>query len=606
METQKNHKSVLIMVANLMMGVSDLTPVSAGANPSISNPLEIIPDISFGTHITQISNENGVLAVTGPAYVDQHGVDQHGHVLAAETNLYTTGVNQNNIITVDAGANHNSAGAFFAFNGFWLSTQNAVVFTCSSCAAQAGNVFVKDDGFASNLSTPPSLLGLSDSSLKTNANASLIDGSLEFGAGISSNAGLWFINPNGVVVGNQGSVDVPAAFYVANASDIQFNYKTAGNPYEFGVSTTSRDITQYDFDAKSVAFILPPPDPNLLPGGASGGVILGGNVIETLSPNGSAAQVRVYGTDIVVESGAEVNVNTLAATNSILINDGATVNNVTDDNLGYASSANNPLLQYNQELGVQVAGQNGSYVNYPILAQWDININGGTLNAYNLTPGSASNILAGNNINLTTADPANNAEIHGAADGVYGNLALFTERGQLLTQNNSLIDAGYVNLTGAVINPASVNSKMISENTTGLVTAHDYNALSGNNKPKNLWEQLSYQGTYLHGGMLFVNFDQAVTNNTQQMVNAVVGVIAKPADIILEVINPCDSGASGVSGSFRIDNANNLLPGISEILPYPVLQSLPKADSPGLSLQGESPWLNLASYSVKSSCQKPS
>ncbi len=206
-------------------------------------------------------------------------------------------------ILVDAGTQHTANSAFYGFTAFQLANGDTLTFNCASCntTAAVSNVFVRDSGANDAAITANGPTGLS-----------LLAGNLTFGSNISSNAALWFFNPNGVVFGNGGIVNVPAAFHVGNASQISFGANSA-----FSMTTT---------DASSLTTASP----------AAFGFV-GTPVGSTVTLDGTTITagdgIEIKGSSLVITTNQSTLNSDGSTTNSgVILSDGAT-GQVTVDNV---------------------------------------------------------------------------------------------------------------------------------------------------------------------------------------------------------------------------------------------------------------------------------
>ncbi len=323
---------------------------------------------------------------------------------------------------------------FFSFQKFNLNAPtDKATFSCSNgfCGASAGsiqNVISRINSFG-------------------NQGLSTINGEIAFAGTNLSAANLWLFNPQGVVIGSGAVINVPGAFHVGNAT--QLDFPGAGN---FDLATT--DVSSLTVAPGGFGFVGVDPDGAGATGtiNPSNGVSLNGGTITTFNGpievnattviangstlNASTGSISISGTNLVVQDGSTT---TLNSTGNLQIQESSTNDLVMNAGSGSAtltSAAGVKTLTSNADITVSHGTFRGNLVSTSgnlttMIAGVDGNVEAtvGDLSLDGIVTGSA---VAGNNLTLfggsveggATAgqDLVNSGTITGNAEALSGSL----------------------------------------------------------------------------------------------------------------------------------------------------------------------------------------
>ena len=152
-----------------------------------------------------------------------------------------------------------------------------------------------------------------------------------------------------------------------------------------------------------------------------------------------------------------------------------------------------------------------------------------------------------------------------------------------LSASNSFVnyDYGQPGATGwAAITGGKVMGNFVVENSVNSVFANF--SLKQSNYSNdlatvfNLFEPGSYQGSYLHGGLLFIASDKAQSDKSQKFVNANVSVISKPIE---QPQLPTDACSVSLGSSLEFRHSLGSLPAYAEVLPFSVIKDAEAQES---------------------------
>ena len=305
----------------------------------------------LASHFTMVQ-ANSIIVVDSSLPTNFNAINHSPHDLSG------SGVITINGHTDGVLSNHN---LFFSFGVFGIGAGDTALFTCSGCNA-INNVISRVTG------------GI----------PSLIEGNLSSNI---ANANFWLLNPNGVLFGTGGSVDVPAAFHISDATRL---YDTNGSNY------FSADL----MDTQSTLSISPA---NFgFTGSEQVGLSLDGNTI-TAGLNGSSS-IDITGSTILIQGSNNLNANDVSIT---------AVGGLNIINGGYVNfpqqlkevSQNGAQLVYLSNDGIQLTPTSESHpINLPENMQfYDANRNATVNNTPNLSQQNPAVLV--NNSSLIIESP---------------------------------------------------------------------------------------------------------------------------------------------------------------------------------------------------------
>lgn len=329
-------------------------------------------------------------------------------------------------VVIDGIANGkiNGNNLFFSFKGFSLATGDTAVFQCSGCTPVPANVI----------------------SRVTGNDASYINGTINSKVG---NADFWFINPHGIVIGNAGEINVPAALHLGAADSVLFSNGAsyaASKPGELTGGLLEIASPQ------SFGYVAAP--------GYSGNLEIRG----ALNSASHGAIEIVAGNDVVNYSGLTSNVE---ASNNVVnygsltgsIKAGRNVENQSQGeiiaNMNGSIEADNNVVNYGSLTGSVKAGHNVENQKVENQKQGEImdNMNGNVDAGNNVVNyGSiAGTVKAGNDVENQTAARINGRveagnDIHNSGTLIFSN----ADGGSFLSAGNDIDNTGTLQINEGV------------------------------------------------------------------------------------------------------------------------------------------------------------
>ncbi|MCX7099544.1 MAG: filamentous hemagglutinin N-terminal domain-containing protein [Methylococcales bacterium] len=335
----------------------------------------------------------------------------------------TPGANQTIVIEgggpMANGTTLNSPGntnLFFSFSQFGITTGDTARFQCSGCGA-INNVISRVTG------TQPSS----------------IDGTLQ---STIANANFWFFNPKGVIFGAGAVIDVPAAFHISTAEQVNFNGGSyfGGSATDPGSSLTAAVPESFGFGASSTGDIT-------ITGTTISNAIGNGSTLESakdviisgaqILPTAGTLKITAQG-DISTDSSSNVSANLIAGidvdNNGTITGDAeATSGNLTNTNIisGNAIAGTDLSNTASGRIGGNATASSGILSNDGQITG-DAEATIGNLTNTNIISGNAkagadlSNTASGHiggNATASSGILSNDGQITGDAEATIGNLA---------------------------------------------------------------------------------------------------------------------------------------------------------------------------------------